>query len=277
MSERLVQFGQNGALNGVLRSSPCGDDATGVLLFNAGVIHRIGPHRLNVKIARSIDAPSLRFDLSGQGESAPAGAGLGYEQQASADIADAIDIMQSECAVRDITIIGICSGADHAMRAAVLDDRIGALVLIDPFAYPNTAAASADFLARAADPDRWLRKLGSLSVRREEDGVGGAALSPDSFDQGRPVAPKEKFAADLATLSERGVRILIVYSGLVRRYVSKPAHFFQTFAGHGFEGRIEVVTMPSADHTFTPLTEQNALIDRIRCWFGHETMARAAS
>ena len=115
------------------------------------------------------------------------------------------------------------------MRAAVLDDRIGALVLIDPFAYPNTAAASADFLARAADPDRWLRKLGSLSVRREEDGAGGAALSPDSFDQGRPVAPKEKFAADLATLSERGVRILIVYSGLVRRYVVETGAFFSDF------------------------------------------------
>lgn len=276
MSERLVQFGRDGALSGVLHAAPNADGATGVLLFNAGVIHRIGPHRLNVKIARALDAPSLRFDLSGQGESAPAGAGLGYEQQAIADIGAAIDVMRSECAARAITLIGICSGADHAMRAALSDERIGALVLIDPYAYPNSAAASADFLTRAADPDRWMRKLGSLGARGGDHGVANMETA-QAVDQGRPVAPKEKFAGDLTALNERGVRMLIVYSGLVRRYVSKPAHFFQTFAGCGFEGRIDVATMPFADHTFTPLGAQDALIARIRCWLGHEAAVRAAS
>ena len=276
MSERLIQFGSEGALSGVIRLPTDIGHAPGVLLFNAGVIHRVGPHRLNVKIAKALSAPSLRFDLSGQGESAPAGVGLGYEQQAVDDISAAIDVMQTECNAPNITIVGICSGADHAMRAALSDERIGALVLVDPFAYPNAAAARADFLARAADADRWLRKLGSIGAHNDET-EGADEMSPAPLDQGRPVAPKEKFAADLTALTDRGVRILIVYSGLVRRYISKPAHFFQTFAGCGFEGRVDVATMPFADHTFTALAAQDALIDRIRCWFGLEAAARAAS
>ncbi len=276
MSERLIQFGSDGALNGVIRSAAHADHAQGVLLFNAGVIHRIGPHRLNVKIAKALPAPSLRFDLSGQGESEPAGAGLGYEQQAVADIADAIDVMQAECGISDIAIVGICSGADHAMRAALSDERIGALVLVDPYAYPNSAAARADFIARAADPDRWLRKLGSIKTRSDETEAANE-ISAEPLDQGRPVAQKEKFAADLTALTSRGVRIQIIYSGLVRRYVSKPAHFFQTFADCGFESTIDVATMPFADHTFTALAAQDALIERIRCWFGVEATVRAAS
>ncbi len=267
MTERIVQFGASEHLSGVLRNDPSVRGRPGLIFFNAGVVHRIGPHRLNVKLARALNAPSLRFDLSGQGESATAEAGLGFERQAVADLGAAIDTISDELDAPDTIAIGICSGADHAMRAAVADPRIRGLVLLDPFAYPNDTAAGADFMARAADPDRWSRKIRSMMARGESvQNSDNEEQTDDEIDQGRPVAPKEDFAADLTRLVERGVRILIVYTGLVRRHVSKPAHFFQTFADYGFDRTIEVDAMPHTDHTFSSIASQEALIARIDDW-----------
>ncbi len=269
MMERIVQFGAGGLLSGVLRNDAALACARGLLFFNAGVVHRIGPHRLNVKLARALTAASLRFDLSGQGESPVAEAGLGFERQAIADLGAAIDVVKNETGADDIVAVGMCSGADHALRAAVEDPRISGLVLLDPYAYPNDGAAAADLFARAADPDRWARKIRSLMARDDNANVANNEdQADDHVEQGRPVAPKEAFAADLTTLVDRGVRIFIVYTGLVRRHVSKPAHFFETFADYDFDGRIDVEAMPHTDHTFSTLAAQKALIAHIDAWLG---------
>ncbi len=274
MMERIVQFGADGFLSGVLRNGAVAACPTGLLFFNAGVVHRVGPHRLNVKLARAFNTISLRFDLSGQGESPSASAGLGFEHQAIADLGAAVDVVKNEPGVDDVVAIGMCSGADHALRAAVEDSRISGLVLLDPYAYPNDAAAAADLLARASDPDRWSRKIRSLIARRDS---GGAVLDEiqdeAGIDQGRPVPPKEEFAADLTTLVNRGVRILVIYSGLVRRCVSTPAHFFKTFAEYEFDEKINVETMPQADHTFSMIAAQETLIAHIDEWLGRHFSA----
>lgn len=277
MTERIVQFGEGNRLSGVLRSEPSSVNAPALLFFNAGVVHRIGPHRLNIKLARAFRANSMRFDLAGQGESGAGDAGLGFERQAVADIGAAIETLSGEVGARETIAIGMCSGADHSLRAAVADDRIRGLVLLDPFAYPNDAAASADRLARATDPDRWSRKIRALMTRdRQQPAVDETQTADeDDVDQGRPVPPKADFAADLTTLVRRDVRILIVYTGLVRRHVSQPAHFFKTFAEHDFDNTIEVEAMPHTDHTFTSLEAQGALIARIDEWLRRNFCARA--
>lgn len=276
MTERIVQFGADHALHGILRHQDAALDA-GVLLFNAGVIHRIGPHRLNVKLARAMPGPSLRFDLSGQGDSMKAPVGLGFEAQAVADIGAAAGVLSDETGVNNLVALGLCSGADHAVRAAVADPRINGLVLLDPYAYPNDAAARADFRARISDSDRWSRKIMSLAGRRTEiDSGEDDKDTDDGLEQGRPVPPKELFANDLDALVNRGVRILIVYSGLVRRHISKSAHFFETFAEHDFDGRIDVEAMPQADHMFSTLASQAALIDCVDEWLS-EHFSQAAT
>ncbi|MGA8008355.1 MAG: alpha/beta hydrolase, partial [Thiomonas sp.] len=61
----------------------------GVLLFNAGVIHRVGAHRVNVKLARALAADgiaTLRCDLHGMGDSLRADGRLSYKDQVVADL-----------------------------------------------------------------------------------------------------------------------------------------------------------------------------------------------
>ncbi len=267
MSERLVQIGESGALHGVL-CTPSANRAGGasLLLFNAGVVHRIGAHRLNVKIARAMQkegAPSLRFDLSGLGESPAKSGGVGHQEQATIDISAAVDLLSSEAEAQAVVSLGMCSGADNGYRAALNDERIKGLILLDPYAYPNRMAAAEDMLARAASPERWMRKAASLMSAKSDNGGADAV---EDLDQARPLPPRTSFGADLKRLTDGGVRILIVYTGFVRSMISRPSHFFSIFPEYDFGSRIDVVTMPEIDHTYTELSAQSALIGHVGDW-----------
>ena len=52
--ESLVQLGAEGHLVGTLVQPTGPSAAVGVLFVNAGVIHRIGPHRIHVKLGRAL-------------------------------------------------------------------------------------------------------------------------------------------------------------------------------------------------------------------------------
>ena len=86
VKEKPVQFGPDGNLVGVMARPASGDVAStrpAVLFLNAGVIHRIGPHRLHVNLARYFamrGVTSLRIDLSGIGDSRPVPGALSFRQ-----------------------------------------------------------------------------------------------------------------------------------------------------------------------------------------------------
>jgi hypothetical protein len=68
MKEDVVQFGLEDRLVGVLTTPATAlRNAPACLLMNAGVIHRIGPHRLNANISPALAAhaiATLHGDLS---------------------------------------------------------------------------------------------------------------------------------------------------------------------------------------------------------------------
>jgi alpha/beta superfamily hydrolase len=68
-----ARFGPGDALVGML-TAPAQQAPAGVacLMFNMGANHRVGPRRINVKLAHMLAARgvgSLRFDLGGIGDS----------------------------------------------------------------------------------------------------------------------------------------------------------------------------------------------------------------
>src|SRR5262245_15562072 len=57
----------------------------GVVVVNAGVVHRVGPNRMSVRLARALAARGFlaaRFDLSGLGDSPARRDALPFEQAA---------------------------------------------------------------------------------------------------------------------------------------------------------------------------------------------------
>ncbi|MEM9262629.1 MAG: alpha/beta hydrolase, partial [Pseudomonadota bacterium] len=128
MKEKILKFGYDKSLLGLLTQPgrDIGASSIGVVLLNAGIVHRIGPHRLNVKLARRLarlGIPTLRFDQSGLGDSPPSRAAVGYEQQAVNDVSSAIDTIMAETASTSVVLVGMCSGADNAYKTALADER----------------------------------------------------------------------------------------------------------------------------------------------------------
>ncbi|MEM1140295.1 MAG: alpha/beta fold hydrolase [Pseudomonadota bacterium] len=274
VGERIVRFGEEGNLVGLLNDTGgmAGSDVPAILFFNAGIVHRIGSHRLNVKLARSLSAlgyPTLRFDLSGQGDSLPARAAHGHEAQALADIKAAAETLVQETGNRPLISVGMCSGADHSYRAALADPQIAGIVLLDPYAYGSLSAKVDAFVAKATDRARWRRLLGRVAgaapVADPRD--AGAQLSEAEFvDQGRIPVPPAEFGADLETIAARGGRVAIRYTGFVKDHITRPEQFFETFKGFDFKGRVEVVVLPQVDHTYTELSAQQHLIADLTAW-----------
>jgi pimeloyl-ACP methyl ester carboxylesterase len=108
---------------------------TAALFLNAGLIHRVGAHRLNVRLARTLadhGVCSLRFDLSGVGDSRPAPDPRPLIQRWVAEIRMAMDFLHESEGAERFIVAGSCSGAVGAYLAAQADPRVAGVALINP-------------------------------------------------------------------------------------------------------------------------------------------------
>lgn len=282
MKERIVQFGDNKNLVGILtlpltQTRPAGP---AVLLLNAGIVHRVGPNRLNVKLARAAAAngyPALRFDLSGLGDSGPSRSTEGHAQQAVTDIRLAVNVLLGQTEASSVAGFGICSGADNLYAAALADDRLSGMLLHDPYAYPTTEAWLRYVATRSIDVTRWKRKIPeflSAAMQRAAELPGGAARSvatgqapaETNPDDDRPLPPLEEFGGNLLRLANRGMRISLTYSGGVAPVINTAQQFFNAFKKFDLDGKIDVTVLEHVDHTFTRIASQSELIGMLLRW-----------
>ena len=137
MIEKAVKFGNFKTLIGVVTEPELPGENTrpAVILANAGLIHRVGPNRVYVKLARSLARQGylvLRFDLSGIGDSLPRPDLMPVEQFTIDDVVQAMDFLTAAYQVQHFTLIGHCSGSYHSFRTAAQDQRAIAVVMINP-------------------------------------------------------------------------------------------------------------------------------------------------
>ena len=121
MNEQVFRFGTGDQLLGVLkRPSSIDNELPIAIILNAGIVHRVGPFRLHVDLARVLanrGFSSLRMDLSGLGDSAirtdvPEGT-----DRAMLDVRDAMDALEAELGADRFVPIGLCSGAYNAHQS----------------------------------------------------------------------------------------------------------------------------------------------------------------
>ncbi len=272
MTEEPLLLGSEVNLVGVrtLTDAPRSDYAC--LLFNAGVIHRVGPRRISVKLARALakrGLPTLRIDLSGVGDSrVPAGA-TSFREQAVKDLQAAMHVMEQKTGAKKFLLFGICSGAVNAFWTALADERVVGIMMFDGFWYRT----------RWTEPvRRWKRlkaltlaellRLGAGRVKRLLSSPLQAAQSQGIFEQAGDNAnpPQHEFAAHLATLVARDVSVFFLYGGTVTEYFSYQRQFVDAFRGEPFLSRIRCELHPDLDHTVVALEVQQKLITLVSDW-----------
>lgn len=277
MNEQTFVFGPDKNLVGTvtLPAHPRpAHSRTMALLTNAGVIPRIGPHRLNVKLARrfaELGIATLRFDLSGLGDSRRSSSRRSTRDQFVADTRCAMDLAQAQFGADRFVMIGFCSGGDVGHLTALEDERLGALVLWDSYVYATRRAKLRGLLHRlrrntlASVARKTLIELVSAAKGETRAPPGTAPKSPAIFGR-TTMPPRDEFGQRIRTLVDRGVQVMFLYSGGEPHWYNYERQFSDMFAPYGFVERVAYAYLPRCDHTFIQPHAQSALVECVERW-----------
>lgn len=264
-------------------------DRPTVVFVNSGILHRPGPNRMYVTLARRLAARGhlvLRFDLSGLGDSESRPGGESFLDRAVTETRSVLDWLARERGSTRFVLAGLCSGAVIAYRTTREDERVVGAVLINGgsyFAGTDTDRVIERTLSRhyrrmtfssSFRAKNWKKALrgnvdyksilkNALGVpRRLAGAIAGAITSGGKGDELEPTWDRE-----LATLASRGVALLALHSegddGLDYMHVilgDRIAHWEA-------QGVLDFEVVDGANHTFTLMWSQRRLFESIERWF----------
>jgi pimeloyl-ACP methyl ester carboxylesterase len=270
-AERVFQWGLGGHLVAVWTPPSGPARETTLVMLNAGVIHRVGAHRLHVKLARSLAARgygSLRFDFSGLGDSRWPPDAQDFRSQAQRDVQTVLETLAQQTRVERFALLGICSGAAHAQAAAVADPRVKGIFLVDGFSYPSWRGR-ASFAWRMVQVYGWpvfVRKLLRQAVKTLRPPGRHAGEAPPTVDDNSPMRSAADFSADMQQLANRGVAVTMMFTGSVLESFGHARQLHDVFAGQPWLAQVRCLFEPSVDHTLTLRESQQLLLDRVIEW-----------
>ncbi len=261
--ERAFRFGRAQHLVGVagLAASPSPTEPVGIIVLNAGMVHRVGPFRLHVEITRRLNAcgyPTLRFDLSSLGDSSASDESQSQAQQIHADVADAMSLLASHAGCTRFVLLGLCSGAQNAHTVAVDEPRVAGAIFLDGYAYRTTGFHLRHYLPRLWSAARWRRFIGrKLQAARDNGG-------DDVFAVRFP--PRDQVKRELADMLDRGLKLHFIYSGGVTRYLNHPRQFRECYGRLADRPGISARLFDGTDHTYALQVDRQRLLDDIEGW-----------
>ena len=285
-SEEAIVFGTNVRLVGIVTApSPAAAKSghTAVIFLNAGVVHRVGPSRLYVTLARQLARcgfTALRFDHSGIGDSQPRDDHVNFDESSVAETVEAMNWLAAERQCDTFVLVGLCSGTLTAFRVAQMDRRVTSLVLLtalllDPSTVPEEVVAEAAnrriarsyLVEKVSSPDAWRKILaGTVDYRRAWRVIRRLIVGRV---RGTPQAPGHaELIAQLHRLLKRGVSMQFIYAEPTTvlewfRMTIEPE--LPALRRHG---RIELSLVRQADHTFTQRRHQAQVVALTTGWFG---------
>jgi dienelactone hydrolase len=278
--ERVVRFGPQQSLAGILTAPrEARHEAPHVVLVNAGIVHRVGPNRLYVEIARRLAAlgyPVLRFDLSGLGDSDAIAEGASLSESAVTDIRTALDFLESSRKAASFILCGLCSGANHSMLATFVDARVAGALLIDPTTTRTRRSelvhigrrlrhvATWGALLTLRHP-AWRRSLGRLRSRAVVQAANGQSAQHALPDAQHAAQPQE-IRASLQHVIDRGVHLMLVFTGGVNHVYNYREQLFDLLPGLDFREQLRLEFMPETDHTVSDMASRARLLEAIGEW-----------
>jgi hypothetical protein len=264
MREQAFRFGRARHLVGIagLPASPA--DAVGVIVLNAGMVHRVGPFRMNVDMTRRLNAsgyPTLRFDFSAVGDSGSSGESQTRVQQVCADVDDAMALLRQHAGCQQFVLIGLCSGAQNAHTVAISPDsqeKLAGVAFLDGYAYRTAGFNLRHYVPRLFDAKRWWRWL-----RRKSREVTQGADEP-SF--GVAPLPQDVVRKDLTSMLDRGLKLCLVYSGGINDVFNHERQFRECFGSIMNRPAVSTRYIEEADHTYALVDDRRQLIDHVEAW-----------
>ena len=218
--------------------------------------------------------PSLRFDLSGIGDSAAAKSAVALETIIQEDVDAAIEQVREAWGIEEIVLLGLCSGARDAFDAALRRSEIVGIVSIDLMAEFRTWQYHvAHYGGRLLSWGSWRNTLNGSNdtlsrilgfVRGDpapaEDGLLAATLGL------RPETSRNQLRSELSEFLDRGGRALCVFSGGLEHNCNHASQFYEALPQFANEIRFSTVYFGEANHIFSNRQYQSELVRCIQAW-----------
>lgn len=268
-SEDAVVFScDSETLVGVVALPEC-PSRIGVLIVVGGPQYRAGSHRQFVLLSRFLaerGVACMRFDYRGMGDST--GAPRDF-REVDQDITAAVDnFFALSPTLEGVVLWGLCDGASGSCFYAATDSRVVGAVLVNPWVRTEAGEAQTYlkhyYWRRLTDPSFWKKLVGGRVPLRASI---ASLLSMASKARSAAPSPQAASAARLnlpdrmsASLGKSKIPFAVVLSG--KDYVAKEfeleARKRPDWRALLQEGRAEVITFPSADHTFSSEEKRGA-------------------
>ena len=277
MIEKAVLLGKAKNLVGVVtepRKIGQGKSRPAIILLNAGLIHRVGPNRIYVQIARRLAASgffALRLDLAGIGDSGNRTDKLSLKDGVISDVKDAMDYLSVKEGIQQFILVGICSGADNSLRIAQSDARVIGAVPIEAYYFATPGYHYYFYRRRLLNPKSWLRLVTMKSdfwrilkrykIREKKSPTVNGPSKQIGLEASRPL--KAEIVSEIQNLLNRGVSLYFVYCVDSPSYYN---HYLQLRYKATLWEKFRVRLFPDTDHTFTLLANQQSLVDSIHDW-----------
>lgn len=270
MSEKTLSFGPEGSLAGILTEPSPGDAVEGapaVLMWNVGMNHHVGPWRFNVELSRRmarVGIPSLRFDVSGIGDSEAQRDTRSDHERAVAEVREAMHTLERRKVARQFVLLGFCSSVDAAHVVAAEDPRVTACVYIEGYSF-RTRGFWMRYPLRFVDRTRIRRYL---KVHHPE--VFGRELanrdrSGDEQVFEREYPSRDRLRRDFARMVQDGKRLLFVHVGREGDF-NHAGQFHEMYGSPAIRGKVDVDYYQEMDHTFFRLRDRQQVLDRVASW-----------
>ena len=269
MPEKIIQFGDENNMLGIVSLPEIIDEnKPAILILNSGLIHRVGPYRMSVEIARNLAKQGFivfRFDLPNVGDSSGYKTSKNYQQRTIHEIKSAIDVISQRYKSNKFVSLGLCTGAMNSHIIAVNDKRVISAVMLDAYAYPTFKFLYKRYshkVIKLLNPLFISSLLAKLFKKNHHDNQVSEMDEVSYWE----LPDKKEIESELKQLAERNVDLLYIYTGGSLYYYNYKHQFRDTFKSIDFKSHLDVELFEKIDHTFTLQRDRDFLFEFLQNW-----------
>jgi pimeloyl-ACP methyl ester carboxylesterase len=280
MGDTVHLLGKSASSIGIL-SRPAGEARdVAVIFLNSGLLHRTGPFRLYVEIARRLaDAgfACLRIDQAGKGDSERR-KGLNFAESIRKDFEEASRFLANNLGSTRFILVGLCSGADDALLLTNDFPEVVGTALMEPYAGRTWRYYVRHYGPRLVRLDLWGLWAGRfakgmakrLTGRRGAESEASAPMwLPREFPGHAEM--RRRFTAPM----ERGAKLLCVFTDGARRYYNYRGQLAEQLGVRPGKAPLTEIYMPWAKHTYPLVGHRDEVVDHVCAWVEKEFQAKA--
>ena len=257
VTEDIIDLGE-GVFGIVSQPAPDRRKPVGVIIFNSGILHRPGPFRMHVRLARrlaELGYATLRFDFPGVGDSLPRAV-----RPPMQIVRDVLERAQRHTGCARFVVGGICSAADLGWQLALEDERVAGVLLIDGLARHGRYHLLGRLLrARRKSFEDWIDVVRRIVTRAKPP------TTIETVENLRDWPAPGVERRELRQLLDRGTALFILFSGGTS-YFLHPGQFHTTYGADARAADVYFHYWPQCDHMMYSEIDRARFIEEFSSW-----------